>query len=91
MSKQLRDGAAIQVVSKRPRDVAQRVLCNSRIHELRSLQVEQIEQSLLISGTVKTFYHKQLAQEAIRNVSSGFKVVNQVDVEICDNADTVFW
>ena len=36
--------------------------------------------ALFISGRVKTFYHKQLAQELVRHVADGVELINAVDV-----------
>jgi len=63
----------------RPR--AQAALSASPFYELRELQVEQLGETLLISGTVSSFYHKQLAQEAVRSVSEGIEVSNSIRVE----------
>jgi len=53
---------------------------NSPIFALRELSVERSGDRLLISGRVKTFYHKQLAQEAVRKFANGLRVVNNVAV-----------
>ena len=63
----------------RPR--AQKALCNSPFHELRELQVGQRDDAILISGCVSSFYHKQLAQEAVRSVCTDVRVINSVHVE----------
>ena len=57
-------------------------LVNSPICELRDLRVEQSDQGLVICGVVSTFYHKQLAQEAVRAACDGFRVevVNSIRV-----------
>ncbi len=47
---------------------AQAALRNSPVSELRELRVDQCEGALVISGTVSSFYHKQLAQEVVRAV-----------------------
>lgn len=60
---------------------AQSALMASPIYLLRQLEVEQIDENLLLSGRVDTYYHKQLAQEVVRAVSGGMQVVNQIDVE----------
>ena len=60
---------------------AQRALRGSCIHALRELQVEQVDETLVLSGSVDTFYHKQLAQELVRNVADGCELVNQIDVQ----------
>lgn len=54
--------------------VARTALANSPISELRDLQVEESDQGLVIGGVVSTFYHKQLAQEAVRAACEGFDV-----------------
>ena len=60
---------------------AQTALASSPIYELRDLQVEQREGILLISGSVSSFYHKQLAQEVVRSVCAGIEVKNSILVE----------
>lgn len=65
---------------------AQRALSASPIYDLRDLQVELVDGSLLLSGRVGTFYHKQLAQEVVRNVADGVRLVNSVDVEYAKTA-----
>lgn len=60
---------------------AQTALANSPIFELRDLCVEDREGMLVLSGIVSSFYHKQLAQEAVRSVCSGcVEVVNSICV-----------
>ncbi len=63
----------------RPR--AQSALAASPIYELRDLLVEQAGESLLISGRVTSFYHKQLAQEIVRTVVGSVQVVNSIHVD----------
>lgn len=60
---------------------AQTALANSPIYELRDLQVERREETLLISGAVSSFYHKQLAQEVVRSVCRGIELINTIRVE----------
>ena len=60
---------------------AQTALDSSPIYDLRDLRVDRREQTLLISGSVSSFYHKQLAQEAVRSVCDGIEVVNSIRVE----------
>jgi len=67
--------AQVSVRDVQPR--AQTALANSPIFELRELRVGQEETTLLISGCVSSFYHKQLAQEVVRAVCRECK-----DVEI---------
>ena len=59
---------------------AKRALQESNFHDIRNLQVERANDSLVISGSVSCYYHKQQAQEAIRAVSGDLMVINEVDV-----------
>jgi hypothetical protein len=61
---------------------AQAALANSPFFELHELQVEQRGGTLLISGNVSSFYHKQLAQEVVRSVCTGIEVTNSIQVEL---------
>lgn len=47
---------------------------------LRGLNVEGSDDSLVISGTVSTWYLKQLAQEALMPVRGEYQLVNLVKV-----------
>ena len=62
---------------------AQRALNDSSIYDLRDLQVEQLDGTLLLRGTVSSFYHKQLAQELVRMVcrDGEIELVNSICVE----------
>ena len=61
---------------------SQAALASNAVHELRELQVEVVDggQSLLIYGSVSSFYHKQLAQEAVRAACFGVNVINSIRV-----------
>ena len=61
---------------------AQAALSNSPVYELRELQVQPRDDALMISGCVSSFYHKQLAQEVVRSVCTGVKVVNSIRVRV---------
>ena len=56
------------------------ILAESSVRELRNLRVDRSANDLRLTGRVRSFYHKQLAQEAIRQVAGGMQVVNHVDV-----------
>ncbi len=58
----------------------QLALRSSPFYELRELQVEPVQDALLISGSVSSFYYKQLAQEVVRSVSHEIDVVNSIHV-----------
>ena len=60
---------------------AQSALTSSPVYSLRELTVESRNDALLITGSVGSFYHKQLAQEAVRAVVGAVEVVNSVQVQ----------
>ena len=55
-------------------------LANSSVGELRQLRVDGSEETLELTGQVRSYYHKQLAQETVRTVADGMQVVNHVSV-----------
>ena len=59
---------------------AQAILANSPIPALRRVSVTQAPGALILSGSVSSFYCKQLAQEALRAVARGRKVINRIRV-----------
>ncbi len=61
-------------------DRAQRALTASPIYALRDLRVELVDDALLLSGHVASFYHKQLAQEVVLAVAEGMAVSNVIHV-----------
>ena len=61
-------------------DSATAVLANSSVHELRQLRVDETANEIQLHGKVRSFYHKQLAQEALRPIADGRRVINHVDV-----------
>jgi len=60
---------------------AQDALAASPVVALRDLKVDLTDNVLMIRGAVTSFYHKQLAQEAVRAVAEGIAVVNAIDVQ----------
>lgn len=59
---------------------ASAVLAKSSVRELRQLRVEESDEALELSGNVRSYYHKQLAQETIRSVARGRQLINRVQV-----------
>ena len=49
---------------------------------LRHLRVEGVDEALVISGTVTCYYHKQLAQEALRSLRGDLQLVNHIKVHV---------
>lgn len=59
---------------------ASAVLAQNSIADLRSLRVDKESNELQLRGNVRSFYHKQLAQEAVLPLAGTMQVVNNVDV-----------
>jgi hypothetical protein len=59
---------------------ARGALARSNIYDLRMLRVDGDGDSVVLSGRVSSFYHKQLAQEIVRTAADGFEVVNAIRV-----------
>ncbi|MEO1526596.1 MAG: BON domain-containing protein [Planctomycetota bacterium] len=60
---------------------ASAVLAKSSVPELRNLRVDEESNELQLHGRVRSFYHKQLAQEAVLPLAGNLQVVNHVDVQ----------
>jgi osmotically-inducible protein OsmY len=77
------DGAVwmMDIATQDVENRAKAALASSPIYILRELRVEKLDDCLLLSGRVDSFYHKQLAQEVVRTVAGGMKVINDVDVD----------
>ena len=59
---------------------AKNALSRSRIFDLRRLHVSQDGEAVVLRGRVSSFYHKQLAQEVVRNATDGAEVINAIRV-----------
>ena len=60
---------------------AQQALLESPVYSLRELVVQRDGETLVLIGEVCSFYHKQLAQELVRQFAEGVEVVNTVSVQ----------
>ncbi|MDA8744708.1 BON domain-containing protein [Rubripirellula amarantea] len=70
----------IKTPNKDVADAANAALAKSSVRELRMIRVDRSNNDLQLTGSVRSFYHKQLAQEAVRSVACGLRVINRVDV-----------
>jgi osmotically-inducible protein OsmY len=59
---------------------AQDALHTQLFHLRRNLTVEFREGLLLLKGRVSSYYHKQVAQEAVLRLDAVEQVVNQIEV-----------
>ena len=63
------------------REQAQSALATSPISALRRLHVEKNGTAIVLSGRVRSYYQKQLAQELVRAVASECELINSVHVQ----------
>lgn len=59
---------------------ARAALQRSNVRELRHLTARDDGDHIGLHGRVDSYYHKQLAQELVRNELDGVEVVNHVEV-----------
>ena len=61
-------------------NLAIEALAQTGVGELRHLRVDAAGNTLTLTGAVRSYYHKQLAQETVRTATSGSTVENKVAV-----------
>jgi len=61
--------------------LAKFVLGQSKIFDIRALDVDQEAEYVVLRGSVDSFYHKQLAQELVKMGIDGVEVVNEIEVD----------
>lgn len=61
--------------------LAKRLLSNSSIASLRSLDVRLQNEQIELRGEVESYYLKQMAQETIRSATRTMVVVNSIGVK----------
>jgi hypothetical protein len=61
-------------------DVVQMALSRSTQLAGRSLRFEVHEDGVVLRGVVRSYYHKQLAQESLRSISGLSRVTNELEV-----------
>lgn len=59
---------------------AQRALSESPLSALRNLEVHEADGTLVLTGSVPSYYYKQLAQETVRPLVGRLGLVNQICV-----------
>jgi len=63
--------------TKRQHEVAQQL---EQLRALRGVTVAVDKKCVVLTGTVHSYYHKQVAQETALRTCPGLKVYNEVDV-----------
>ena len=61
-------------------DRAREILSRSRIYVIRTLEVTQQDDCVVLRGNVDSFYHKQLAQELLRGDLPSVEIINHISV-----------
>ncbi|MFZ1932552.1 MAG: BON domain-containing protein [Thermoguttaceae bacterium] len=61
-------------------DIARGRLCNSPYLAIRSVSCDFENGVLLLRGRLRSFHHKQLAQEAVRPLAGVGQIVNAIEV-----------
>lgn len=59
---------------------AQLALSESTVYALREVVIRSEGDTIVLVGQVSSFYHKQLAQELVRQHAEGLEVVNTIHV-----------
>jgi hypothetical protein len=72
--------AALLLDAPPPVETPQSVLAKSCMPELRRVLVTMCDQNVVLSGSVSTYYLKQLAQESIRTTVAGRRIINRLTV-----------
>jgi hypothetical protein len=70
---------------------AKEVLNRSTLADIRSLDVESDGERLVLTGIVGSYFHKQLAQELVRNAIDDLEIANAIGVEYRSYDDTPDW
>jgi len=76
----MQERAYPQRIDQKIATAASEILSRSSVSELRNLRVDESSSELTLSGSVGSFYHKQLAQESVRTIAGGLRVRNSVCV-----------
>ncbi len=58
----------------------QNALDHNPFFALRNLRFERSEGRVTLHGTVGSYYHKQMAQESLRNVAGVAEIENRLEV-----------
>jgi osmotically-inducible protein OsmY len=61
-------------------EIARGRLCNSPYMAIRTVSCDFENGVLLLRGRLRTFHHKQLAQETVRRLAGVGQIVNAIEV-----------
>ena len=62
------------------RDIVESVLARSTYFSGKNLRFEVHEYGLVLRGVVRSYYHKQLAQESLKSISGMPRIQNEIEV-----------
>jgi osmotically-inducible protein OsmY len=60
--------------------ISQQRISRSPYPEVRKVQCEVREETVVLRGTVTTYYYKQMAQESVRSIEGISDIANEVEV-----------
>lgn len=69
----------------------QRSLEKSGYHVLRTISFSYKRGVIFLRGQLPTYFHKQLAQEAVRRIDGVTRIVNQIEVTSEPSLDIPTW
>jgi osmotically-inducible protein OsmY len=62
------------------RGVVESALARSLYFSGKNLRFEVHEDGVVLRGTVRSYYHKQLAQESLKSISGVARIHNEIEV-----------
>jgi hypothetical protein len=62
------------------RDIVEAVLARSTYFSGKNLRFEVQEDGLVLRGVVRSYYHKQLAQESLKAIGGMPRIQNEIEV-----------
>jgi osmotically-inducible protein OsmY len=68
-------------------DVVSTAIANHPHLPLRRMKVEAGEGRVVLKGTVRSYYHKQMAQEMLRRIDGVQAIENHLEVSGIESAD----
>jgi osmotically-inducible protein OsmY len=76
----LNDDASAQIGTPSVERAARKRLAKTGYRSLGSVRCHFRDGTITLHGNVPSYYHKQIAQEAMRNVDNVEAIVNEIDV-----------
>ena len=55
----------------------------------KTIRVEVIDREVLLTGSVRTYFQKQMAQESLRGMAGAERIVNRLEVSRSGNSSAI--